>query len=157
MNLPPNNPSKSLSSTTTAAAMAVANGTMATSTSSSTMNNTLSVPTPNINTMIPVIHPLSPLAMHAKKTSQVRIQPLFPSNFEIDRDEPILNLDQDDQDTFAPRPTTNPSQRKKMDKSTEISLSMLLNNVVILEETIKELVAIMQVRRSLGIDKIRYT
>lgn len=107
--------------------------------------------------MVPAIHPLSPLAMHAKKTLQVRIQPLFPSNFEIDRDDaPILNLDQDDEDTFAPtRP--NPSQRKKMDKTTEISLSMLLNNVVILEETIKELVAIMQVRRSLGIDKIRYT
>ncbi|KAI8640823.1 Retinoic acid induced 16-like protein-domain-containing protein [Parasitella parasitica] len=101
----------------------------------------------------PAIHPLSPLALHAKKTLQVHIQPLFPSNFEIDRD-PILNLDADDEDVFAP--TQHPSQRRK-DKSTEISLSMLLNNVVILEETIKELVAIMQVRRSLGIDRIRYT
>ena len=141
------NPSKSLSSSTTAAAM----GTMAPSLSSTTAN------TSNSATLVPVIHPLSPLALHAKKTAQVRIQPLFPSNFEIDRDEPILNLDQDDEDTFAPRPTTNPSQRNKKDKTTEISLSMLLNNVVILEETIKELVAIMQVRRSLGIDKIRYT
>ncbi|KAI9246417.1 Retinoic acid induced 16-like protein-domain-containing protein [Helicostylum pulchrum] len=105
----------------------------------------------------PIINPLSPLALHAKKTLRVRIQPLFPSNFEIDRDEPILNLDEEDEDMFAPQPTTNPSQRKKMDKTTEISLSMLLNNVVILEETIKELVAIMQVRRSLGIDRIRYT
>ncbi|CEP17900.1 hypothetical protein [Parasitella parasitica] len=101
----------------------------------------------------PAIHPMSPLALHAKKTLQVHIQPLFPSNFEIDRD-PILNLDADDEDVFAP--TQHPSQRRK-DKSTEISLSMLLNNVVILEETIKELVAIMQVRRSLGIDRIRYT
>ncbi|CAO3651700.1 unnamed protein product [Mucor hiemalis] len=151
----PPNPSKSLSSTTTAAAMAVANGTMVTS-SSTTTNVTAAVASTPIPTLVPVIHPLSPLATHAKKTLQVRIQPLFPSNFEIDRDEPILNLDQDDEDTFAPtRP--NPSQRKKMDKTTEISLSMLLNNVVILEETIKELVAIMQVRRSLGIDKIRYT
>jgi hypothetical protein len=33
---------------------------------------------------------------------------------------------------------------------------MLLNNVVILEESIKELVALMQVRRSLGIDEISY-
>jgi hypothetical protein len=96
---------------------------------------------------------MSPLALHAKKTSQVHIQPLFPSNFEFDRD-PILNLDADDEDVFAP--TQHPSQRRK-NKSTEISLSMLLNNVVILEESIKELVAIMQVRRSLGIDKIRYT
>lgn len=156
----PPNPSKSLSSTTTAAAMAVANGTMVTSSSTTTNGATTAATTPTPShataTVVPVIHHLSPLAMHAKKTLQVRIQPLFPSNFEIDRDEPILNLDQDDEDTFAPtRP--NPSQRKKMDKTTEISLSMLLNNVVILEETIKELVAIMQVRRSLGIDKIRYT
>lgn len=101
----------------------------------------------------PAIHPMSPLALHAKKTLQVHIQPLFPSNFEFDRD-PILNLDADDEDVFAP--TQHPSQRRK-NKSTEISLSMLLNNVVILEETIKELVAIIQVRRSLGIDRIRYT
>ncbi|GAA5804481.1 hypothetical protein HPULCUR_009976 [Helicostylum pulchrum] len=143
-NLTPN-PSKSLSLSTTAAAMAV--GTMVSSTSSTT---TSAAPPP-------IINPLSPLALHAKKTLRVRIQPLFPSNFEIDRDEPILNLDEEDEDMFAPQPTTNPSQRKKMDKTTEISLSMLLNNVVILEETIKELVAIMQVRRSLGIDRIRYT
>jgi hypothetical protein len=64
-------------------------------------------------------------------------------------------LDEDDEDMFAPKPT-NPSQSRRMDKTTEISLSMLLNNVVILEEAIKELVAIMQVRRSMGIDKIRY-
>ncbi|KAL9539425.1 hypothetical protein MBANPS3_010265 [Mucor bainieri] len=102
----------------------------------------------------PAIHPMSPLALHAKKTLQVHIQPLFPSNFEFDRD-PILSLDADDEDVFAPT-TQHPSQRRKT-KSTEISLSMLLNNVVILEETIKELVAIMQVRRSLGIDRIRYT
>ncbi|KAG2235721.1 hypothetical protein INT48_009136 [Thamnidium elegans] len=160
--VPPPNPSKSLSSSTTAAAMAVGGsgggggnggGTMVTSTSSSTNTPTHTTTT----TAPPIINPLSPLAIHAKKTLQVRIQPLFPSNFEIDRDEPILNLDEEDEDTFAPQPTTNPSQRKKMDKTTEISLSMLLNNVVILEETIKELVAIMQVRRSLGIDRIRYT
>lgn len=172
----PPNPSKSLSSSTTAAAMAVANGTMPTSTSTTTASNSLnqgnnsssviaattpiiaSTPTATKKSipMIPVINPLSPLALHAKKTLQVRIQPLFPSNFEIDRDlEPILDLNEEDEDMFAPR--SNPSQRKKMDKSTEISLSMLLNNVVILEEMIKELVAIMQVRRSLGVDKIRYT
>lgn len=147
--VPPPNPSKSLSSSTTAAAMAVG-ATMVASTSSATTSAAHAAAPP-------IINPLSPLAIHAKKTLQVRIQPLFPSNFEIDRDEPILNLDEEDEDTFAPRPTTNPSQRKKMDKTTEISLSMLLNNVVILEETIKELVAIMQVRRSLGIDRIRYT
>ncbi|CEI86619.1 hypothetical protein RMCBS344292_01053 [Rhizopus microsporus] len=66
-------------------------------------------------------HRSAPAVMDDSKTNQVRIQPLFPSNF-----------------------------------SSEVSLSMLLNNIIILQETIKELVAIVQVRRSLGIDKIKY-
>ncbi|KAI0054062.1 hypothetical protein FA95DRAFT_1579120 [Auriscalpium vulgare] len=37
-----------------------------------------------------------------------------------------------------------------------ITLSQLLDNVVILEESIKELVAIIHARRSLGIDSVRY-
>lgn len=37
-----------------------------------------------------------------------------------------------------------------------ISLSMLLDNVVILEEAMKELLAIVHARRALGIDSIRY-
>jgi len=37
-----------------------------------------------------------------------------------------------------------------------VSLSQLLDNVVILEEAMKELAAILQVRRSLGVDAIRY-
>ncbi|KAI0748064.1 Retinoic acid induced 16-like protein-domain-containing protein [Daedaleopsis nitida] len=39
---------------------------------------------------------------------------------------------------------------------THVTLSQLLDNVVILEESIKELVAIIHARRSLGIDSIRY-
>jgi len=41
-------------------------------------------------------------------------------------------------------------------KSSNVTLSQLLDNVVILEESIKELVAIIHARRSLGIDSIRY-
>lgn len=37
-----------------------------------------------------------------------------------------------------------------------VSLSQLLDNVVILEESMKELAAILQVRRSIGIDSLRY-
>ncbi|KAF9246532.1 Retinoic acid induced 16-like protein-domain-containing protein [Melanogaster broomeanus] len=40
--------------------------------------------------------------------------------------------------------------------TTHITLSHLLDNVVILEECIKELIAIIQARRSLGIDSVRY-
>ncbi|PPQ86244.1 LOW QUALITY PROTEIN: hypothetical protein CVT25_005573 [Psilocybe cyanescens] len=41
-------------------------------------------------------------------------------------------------------------------KLASITLSQLLDNVVILEESIKELVAIIHARRSLGIDSLRY-
>ncbi|EJF65803.1 Retinoic acid induced 16-like protein-domain-containing protein [Dichomitus squalens] len=41
-------------------------------------------------------------------------------------------------------------------KVAHVTLSQLLDNVVILEESIKELVAIIHARRSLGIDSIRY-
>ncbi|KAI8647836.1 Retinoic acid induced 16-like protein-domain-containing protein [Parasitella parasitica] len=112
-------------------------------------------PIPAVNMNVVLNNPMSPLTLHVKKTSLTRIQPLFPSNFVSDRGEPILDLSDDDEHTFAPK-TTDPSQPKRLDKSTEITLSMLLNNIVILEETIKELVALMQVRCSLGIDGIAY-
>ncbi|KIM49131.1 hypothetical protein M413DRAFT_15309 [Hebeloma cylindrosporum] len=41
-------------------------------------------------------------------------------------------------------------------KSSPITLSQLLDNVVILQESIKEVVAIIHARRSLGIDSVRY-
>ncbi|KAF7727094.1 hypothetical protein EC973_008057 [Apophysomyces ossiformis] len=101
------------------------------------------------------ITPLSPLDLHARKTQNTRIQPLFPSNFVTEPEEPILDLDKDDEDTFAPH--VDPSQQRRLDKTKEITISMLLNNVVILEEAIKEIVALIQVRRSLGVDTIQYT
>lgn len=112
-------------------------------------------PPSGVNMNVIMNNPMSPLALHVRKTSTMRIQPLFPSNFVNDREEPILDLDDEDEHTFAPK-TADPSRPKRIDKSTEITLSMLLNNVVILEESIKELVALMQVRRSLGIDEIAY-
>lgn len=112
-------------------------------------------PVPSVNMNVILNNPMSPLTLHVRKTTSTRIQPLFPSHFINDREEPILDLDDEDEHTFAPK-STNPSKPKRADKTTEITLSMLLNNVVILEETIKELVAVMQVRRSLGIDKIAY-
>ena len=42
------------------------------------------------------------------------------------------------------------------EKVAPITLSQLLDNVVILEESIKEIVAIIHARRSLGIDLLRY-
>lgn len=152
-NLPPPTPMKSISSSTTAAAAAMAAA--AGSLMLGQQNSHISHSYPTLSNPI-LTNPLSPLAIHARRAQSIRIQPLFPSNFVTEHEEPILDLDEDDEDTFAPR-AANPSQTRKMDKSTEISLSTVLNNVVILEETIKEFVAIMQVRRSLGIDEIRYT
>jgi hypothetical protein len=102
-------------------------------------------------------NPASPLALHIKKTTSMRIQPLFPSHFVNEREESILDLDDEDEHTFAPKTGIDPSKAQKShDKSTEITISMLLNNVIILEESIKELVALIQVRRSLGIDEVAY-
>ena len=47
-------------------------------------------------------------------------------------------------------------EEDKQAKVAHVTLSQLLDNVVILEESIKELVAIIHARRSLGIDSIRY-
>ena len=48
------------------------------------------------------------------------------------------------------------SDEEDAPKVSHVTLSHLLDNVVILEESIKELVAIIHARRSLGIDSIRY-
>ncbi|KAI0065349.1 hypothetical protein BV25DRAFT_1880072 [Artomyces pyxidatus] len=45
---------------------------------------------------------------------------------------------------------------EKAKRMKTVTLSQLLDNVVILEESIKELVAIIHARRSLGIDSVRY-
>lgn len=149
-------PARSISASTTSAVAAAAGTIMGPLSTyhNQLYNNTSSLP--SVMQTNPILsNPISSIAVHTRKTQNIRIQPLFPSNFVTEHEEPILDLDEDDEDTFAPK-AANPSQTRRLDKSTEISLSMLLNNVVILEETIKELVAIMQVRRSLGIDEIRY-
>ncbi|KAI9482932.1 MAG: Retinoic acid induced 16-like protein-domain-containing protein [Benjaminiella poitrasii] len=113
-------------------------------------------PIPNINMNTILNNSTSPLTVHIRKTANKRIQPLFPSNFTNEKEDPILDLDDEDEHTFAPKALDPSSQSRRADKSTEITLSMLLNNVVILEEAIKELIALIQVRRSLGIDEILY-
>ena len=49
-----------------------------------------------------------------------------------------------------------PEEQTQSEKTRTVTLSQLLDNVVILEESIKELVAIIHARRSLGIDSVRY-
>ncbi|KIL00411.1 hypothetical protein PAXRUDRAFT_129879 [Paxillus rubicundulus Ve08.2h10] len=52
--------------------------------------------------------------------------------------------------------TEDPDHLNDQTPTAHVTLSHLLDNVVILEECIKELVAIIQARRSLGIDSVRY-
>ncbi|KAH9854175.1 Retinoic acid induced 16-like protein-domain-containing protein [Lenzites betulinus] len=58
--------------------------------------------------------------------------------------------------TVASDSSTEETEEEEGAKITHVTLSQLLDNVVILEESIKELVAIIHARRSLGIDSIRY-
>ncbi|RIA87617.1 Retinoic acid induced 16-like protein [Glomus cerebriforme] len=98
----------------------------------------------------------TPLSTHFRKTENIKIQPLFPTHFvnEEEEEDSIDYGDEEDEDGFASRKQTR--TKTKEPKPKEITLSTLLNNVVILEEAIKELVAIVQVRRSLGVDEVRY-
>ncbi|RIB11256.1 Retinoic acid induced 16-like protein [Gigaspora rosea] len=98
----------------------------------------------------------TPFSTHFQKTEAIKIRPAFPANFvnEDEEDDPVDLLDDDDDDGSSSKKSTK--TRQKESKPKEITLSTLLNNVVILEEAIKELVAIVQVRRSLGIDEVRY-
>ncbi|KAG9297723.1 hypothetical protein G9A89_011238 [Geosiphon pyriformis] len=99
---------------------------------------------------------ITPLSTHFSKTESIKIQPLFPTHFvNEDEEEDSYDLvDDEDEDVFASKKQTR--TKTKETKPKEITLSSLLNNVVILEEAVKELVAIVQVRRSLGIDEVRY-
>ncbi|CAG8528653.1 4323_t:CDS:2 [Diversispora eburnea] len=97
---------------------------------------------------------VTPLSTHFSKTENIKIQPLFPAHFiNEDEEEDSTAMLDDDDDDFAKKQTRT---KPKDPKPKEITLSTLLNNVVILEEAVKELVAIVQVRRSLGIDEVRY-
>ncbi|KAF9954742.1 hypothetical protein BGZ72_004319 [Mortierella alpina] len=49
------------------------------------------------------------------------------------------------------RKSTRSSQKEKL-----VSLGQLLTNVVILEEVVKEVVAVAQVRKGMGVDRVRY-
>ncbi|KAJ7582727.1 Retinoic acid induced 16-like protein-domain-containing protein [Mycena floridula] len=106
----------------------------------------------------------SPFAPHYQQTGSIVVEPFMaplpapgvwmPSKART------WNNDEDDvfssgwgEKTREPRGLEEEESTTKM---ANITLSQLLDNVVILEESIKELVAIIHARRSLGIDSIRY-
>lgn len=109
----------------------------------------------------------SPFGPHYRQTRDITVEPFVastessgpwtpakPSKWVADEDDPFSNqwgekalLEQKDEDEGG---------SGGAEKTASVTLSQLLDNVVILEESIKELVAIIHARRSLGIDSVRY-
>ncbi|KAG2020299.1 hypothetical protein CC2G_005656 [Coprinopsis cinerea AmutBmut pab1-1] len=113
--------------------------------------------------------PPSPFGAHYHQTSAITLEPFIapvpftalwtpskkvdwstmeedvfgPTSWGGDRSMTISELDEEEEEYVPSKPTT-------------VTLSQLLDNVVILEESIKELVSIIHARRSLGIDALRY-
>ncbi|KAF9792437.1 Retinoic acid induced 16-like protein-domain-containing protein [Thelephora terrestris] len=106
----------------------------------------------------------SPFGPHYQKTSSIAVEPYAaPTPFSGPwmPAKPKKWVDEDD-DVFSSswgEGRDNSQHHERDDNETKvqlITLSTLLDNVVILEEAIKELLAIVHARRALGIDSIRY-
>ena len=112
----------------------------------------------------------SPFWDHYENTSHVTLEPFIapaPSSGPWTLGKSI-KWDIDEEDIFnssswgeRPDESLNPNlhddnAQEREGHITTSTLSQLLDNVVILEESIKELVSIIHARRSLGIDSIRY-
>ncbi|CDO68335.1 hypothetical protein BN946_scf184799.g62 [Trametes cinnabarina] len=112
----------------------------------------------------------SPFGPHYQKTSSITVEPYLapaPSSgpwtpaksrrWDADEDDVFGSSGQWGEGPAEPQHVVDDSDEEEdRSKITHVTLSQLLDNVVILEESIKELVAIIHARRSLGIDSIRY-
>ncbi|KAF9482789.1 hypothetical protein BDN70DRAFT_391848 [Pholiota conissans] len=106
----------------------------------------------------------SPFGSHYKHTGTVKVEPFIASVPSSDpwRASKTKTWNAVEDDVFSSAWGDNASINKQeevqeMDeKPAPVTLSQLLDNVVILEESMKELVAIIHARRSLGIDSLRY-
>ncbi|KAL6308968.1 Retinoic acid induced 16-like protein-domain-containing protein [Sparassis latifolia] len=108
----------------------------------------------------------SPFGPHYQKTGAIVVEPFVapaPSSGPWTPAKP-RKWNADEEDVFSASAQWS-ERREEYDEdeedeaqlqTTTVTLSRLLDNVVILEESIKELVAIIHARRSLGIDSIRY-
>lgn len=99
----------------------------------------------------------SPFGAHYEKTGNISVPPfVVPSEAEgmqVSPD-PIEEepKDSDEEDVFS----AQWDSKRRMTSVKKVTLSQILDNVVILEEFMKEISAIVQARRSLGIDSVRY-
>ncbi|KZV93390.1 hypothetical protein EXIGLDRAFT_613050 [Exidia glandulosa HHB12029] len=110
----------------------------------------------------------SPFAPHYQQTSTIAVEalaaPIPPSGpwtprknagYDVFGGEKSAWADEPEQDEEEEERTKR-SAAQKEEGTTRITLSQLLDNVVILEESIKELTAILHARRTLGIDAVRF-
>jgi hypothetical protein len=103
----------------------------------------------------------SPFGAHYEKTGNISVQPLavlpetedtwVPSNPEME-ETAEEGEGSEEEDVFS----AQWDSRKRVTSVKKVTLSQLLDNVVILEEFMKEVSAIVQARRSLGVDPVRY-
>ncbi|KAI9466197.1 Retinoic acid induced 16-like protein-domain-containing protein [Lactarius psammicola] len=108
----------------------------------------------------------SPFASHYQHTNTIAVEPFeVPSPSEgpwiparhlkfSAEEEDVLSSGWDDKSRNMARSTSH-SEEQVQDPRT-VTLSRLLDNIVILEESIKEMAAVVQARRALGIDAVRY-
>ncbi|KAF9052622.1 Retinoic acid induced 16-like protein-domain-containing protein [Panaeolus papilionaceus] len=107
----------------------------------------------------------SPFGNHYQQTSNIKVEPYIAVLQSTGRVSAHSKGWAPDEDVFGSAwgddgESKSPEMQKVKEKTapvvSQISLSQLLDNVVILEECIKELAAIIHARRSLGIDALRY-
>lgn len=116
----------------------------------------------------------SPFGPHYQRTAAIVVEPYLapaPSDGPWQPAKPVKKWNEDEADAFASGQWGDTSlanelgraeeerleqEEEQERKVTHVTLSQLLDNVVILEECMKELVAIIHARRSLGIDSVRY-
>ncbi|KAG7452527.1 uncharacterized protein BT62DRAFT_958440 [Guyanagaster necrorhizus] len=107
----------------------------------------------------------SPFGAHYQKTGSITVEPLTapaPSSGPWTPTKRTWNAEEDEvfssgfADNQEPNPFVEEDEVEVKESMPTVTLSRLLDNVVILEESMKELVAIIHARRSLGIDSVRY-
>jgi hypothetical protein len=113
--------------------------------------------------------PVSPFAAHYRQTGSISVTPLVARASRLSSSSPdtplrrcsgVVTLDtlpEDESDGSDSRGGGGGDvlgARSTEEEPATVSLSTILDNVVVLEEAVKELVALVQVRKSLGIDPI---
>jgi len=107
-----------------------------------------------------------PFGSHYQHTGAVTVEPFEAPSPSEGPWSPVrpLKFSAEEEDVFYSGWEDRPKDLAKSSSQPEeqvqgprtVTLSRLLDNIIILEESIKEMAAIMQARRALGIDAVRF-